>query len=104
MIESLAVAFAIVFDLVAVQFRSRAAVIAENLFLRRQLALYFERKTRRRRPTPATEFALVMLGRFFSWAGALAIVMLGCDHPLAPNGIPSLLALEVSARGSSSAT
>jgi hypothetical protein len=47
-----------------VLFRARAAVIAENLFLRRQLALYLERKTRRRRPTPATKFALVILSRF----------------------------------------
>jgi len=73
-IRSLAVVFAIVCDLIRVLFRSRAAVVAENLFLRRQLALYLERKTRRRRPTPATKFALVMLSRLFPWASALAIV------------------------------
>jgi putative transposase len=73
-IRSLAVAPAIVCDLIGVLFRSRAAVMAENLFLRRQLALYQERKTRRRRPTPATKFALVILSRFFPWASALAIV------------------------------
>ena len=56
-----------------VVFRSRAAVVAENLFLRRQRALYLERNTRRR-PTPATKFALVILSRFFPWASALAIV------------------------------
>jgi putative transposase len=72
-IRSLGVALAVVCDLVAVLFRSRAAVVAENLFLRRQLALYLERKTRRR-PTPATKFALVILSRFFCWANALAIV------------------------------
>jgi hypothetical protein len=49
--RSLTVVLAIVGDLIAVLFRSRAAVIAENLFLRRQLALYLERKTRRRRPS-----------------------------------------------------
>jgi putative transposase len=75
-IRSLAVALAIGCDLSAVLFRSRAGVIAENLFLRRQLALYLERKTRRRRPTPATKFALVILSRFFPWAGAVAIVKL----------------------------
>jgi hypothetical protein len=63
-IRSLAVALAIVCDIIAVLFRSRAAVIAENLFLRRQLALYLERKTRRRHPTPATKFPLVILSRF----------------------------------------
>ena len=74
MTRSLTVVLAIVGDLIAVLFRSRAAVIAENLFLRRQLALYLERKTRRRRPSPATKFALVVLSRFFPWASALAIV------------------------------
>jgi putative transposase len=72
--RSLTVVLAIVGDLIAVLFRSLAAVIAENLFLRRQLALYLERKTRRRRPSPATKFALVILSRFFPWANALAIV------------------------------
>ena len=72
MTRSLTVILAIVGDLIAVLFRSRAAVIAENLFLRRQLALYLERKTRRR-PSPAT----VILSRFFPWASALAIVKPG---------------------------
>ena len=74
MIRSFAVVLAIAHDLFRILFRSRAAVIAENLFLRRQLALYLERKTRRCRPTPATKFALVLLSRFFPWASALAIV------------------------------
>jgi len=53
---------------------TRAQIIAENLFLRRQLALYQERKARRRRPTAATKVTLVVLSRFFPWATALAIV------------------------------
>jgi hypothetical protein len=73
-IRSLAVTLGTICDLIGVLFRSRVAVAAENLFLRRQLALYRERKTRRRRPTPATKLALVMLSRFFPWASALAIV------------------------------
>jgi hypothetical protein len=60
-------------DLVQASFRARAAIVAENLFLRRQLALYQERKVRRRRPTPAVKLALVTLVRFFSWPNALAI-------------------------------
>jgi hypothetical protein len=60
-------------DLVRIGFRSRSEIIAENLFLRRQLALYQERKTRRR-PTAATKLAVVIVSRFFSWNGALAIV------------------------------
>ena len=61
-------------DLFHVWHRSHAEIIAENLFLRRQLALYWERKTRRRRPTPATKVAMVMLSRFFRWEQELAIV------------------------------
>jgi hypothetical protein len=64
-IRSFALASVIVLDLIRVLFRARAAVVAENLFLRRQMGLYVERKTRRCRPTPATKFALVMLSRFF---------------------------------------
>ena len=56
---------ALVRDLVRIVFRQRAEIIAENLFLRRQLALYQERKARRRRPTPAAKLALVVLSRFF---------------------------------------
>jgi putative transposase len=65
---------AVLRDLILVALRSRTELIAENLFLRRQLALYLERKVRRRRPQPATKLALVFLSRLFSWRDALAIV------------------------------
>ncbi len=61
-------------DLIRIGFRTRTEIIAENLFLRRQLALYQERKIRRRRPTPPAKLALVVLSRFFPSAPALAIV------------------------------
>jgi putative transposase len=64
-------ALAVARDLIRVLFRSRAAAIAENLFLWRQLALYQERKIRRSRPNSAAKFALVILSRFFPWASAL---------------------------------
>jgi hypothetical protein len=51
--RSLTVVFAIVDDFIAGLFRSRAAVIAENLLLGRQLALDLERKTLRHSPSPA---------------------------------------------------
>ena len=38
-----------------VELRSRVEIVAENLFLRRQLALYQERKTHPRRLTPTTK-------------------------------------------------
>ena len=67
-------ALAVLRDLIRVGFRTRAQIIAENLFLRRQLALYQERKARRCRPTAAAKITLVVLSRFFPWAAALAIV------------------------------
>ena len=47
--------------------RSPAAVAAENLFLRKQLGLYIERKTKPRRATHSVRFTLAGLSRFFDW-------------------------------------
>jgi hypothetical protein len=48
--------------------------VAENLFLRKQLALYLERKNRPRRATDAVRFTIALLARFFEWRQALTIV------------------------------
>jgi putative transposase len=53
---------------------SPAALAAENLFLRKQLALYQERQVTPRRATDATRLALLWLGRWFDWHQALAVV------------------------------
>src|SRR5215217_7610045 len=53
---------------------SPAALAAENLFLRKQLALYQERQVTPRRATDATRLALLWLGRWFDWRQALAVV------------------------------
>ena len=45
--------------------RSPAALAAENLFLRKQLALYQERHITPGRATNATRLALIWLGRWF---------------------------------------
>jgi putative transposase len=55
-------------------FMSRAALVAENLFLRRQLALFRERKVKPRQTTPVYRLAMVALARFFNWRDALVIV------------------------------
>ena len=47
---------------------------AENLFLRKQLALYQERKVTPRRAHNAMRLTLVCLSRWFNWRQALAIV------------------------------
>ena len=52
----------------------RTALIAENLFLRRQLALYQERNVNPRRIGRATRIALVFLSRFFNWRDVLVCV------------------------------
>jgi putative transposase len=54
--------------------RPRAALAAENLFLRKQLALYQERHVKPRRATNVTRLALVWLARWFDWRHALAVV------------------------------
>ena len=52
----------------------RSALAAENLFLRKQLALYRERQVRPRRATDATRLTMVLLGRLFDWKEALISV------------------------------
>jgi len=54
--------------------RSRAALAAENLFLRKQLALFTERKAQPRRATDAVRFVMTFLGRLFDWRKALTVV------------------------------
>jgi putative transposase len=54
--------------------RSRTALAAENLFLRKQLAFYQERRVRPRRLDQATRLALVWLSRWFTWRDALSVV------------------------------
>ena len=54
--------------------RSPTSLAAENLFLRKQLALYQEHQFKPQRATDATRFALVWLSRWFDWRQALRVV------------------------------
>jgi putative transposase len=54
--------------------RSRASLAAENLFLRKQLAFYQERKVKPRRAGNPTRPTLVLLSRWFDWRNALVVV------------------------------
>src|SRR5271166_5419216 len=54
--------------------RPRKAIAAENLFLRRQLALYQERKVDPRRIDPATRITLVLFSKLFNWRDELVVV------------------------------
>jgi putative transposase len=54
--------------------RSRSALQAENIFLRKQLALYLEREVKPRRATDAIRLSMVLLSRLFAWQTALVNV------------------------------
>ena len=54
--------------------RSRSSLAAENLFLRKQLAFYQERKVKPRRADNPTRLTLVLLSRWFNWRDALIVV------------------------------
>jgi transposase InsO family protein len=55
-------------------FHSRTALMAENLFLRKQLAFYQEHQIKPRRLTDAARLSLVFWSRFFDWKSALLVV------------------------------
>src|SRR5215469_10132780 len=52
-------------------FRSRTSLIAENLFLRKQLAFYQEHQIKPRRLTDTARLSLIFWSRFFEWKSAL---------------------------------
>lgn len=54
--------------------RSRTHLPPENLFLRKQLALYQERRTKPRRANDAVRITLVMLSRVIEWRPVLTVV------------------------------
>lgn len=55
-------------------FRSRSALVAENLFLRKQLAFYREREIEPQRLTDSARVCLVVWSRLFNWREALLVV------------------------------
>jgi putative transposase len=54
--------------------RPKTSLAAENLFLRKQLAFYQQRRVKARRADNPTRLALVLLSRWFDWRGALTVV------------------------------
>ena len=54
--------------------RPPAAFAAENLFLRKQLAMYQERELRPARPDMCFRVALVLLSRLINWKETLVVV------------------------------
>ena len=69
--------FGLLFDafrFIRLSLQPRRILAAENLFLRKQLALYLERQVKPRRPETAAKLTLVLLSRLFPWRQALTIV------------------------------
>jgi len=69
--------FQVVLDLFSLLFlltHSRGKLAAENLFLRKQLAMYQERGKKPGRFNSAGRFTLVALSRLFDWQDALTVV------------------------------
>jgi hypothetical protein len=63
------------FRWVLLLFRSAGALRSENLFLRRQLALYIERGVPPHRVDAATRVSLALLARLFDWRDTLVVVL-----------------------------
>ena len=81
--------------LISLAMRSRAQLAAENLFLRKQLALYLERRVKPRRASDATRIILVGLSRFLEWRHLLTVVKAETLIRWHRKGIPVVLALEI---------
>lgn len=54
--------------------RPKTSLVAENLFLRKQLAFYRERNIPPRRLTDSARLALLLWSRWFDWVDALVVV------------------------------
>ncbi|MEN8132827.1 MAG: helix-turn-helix domain-containing protein, partial [Pseudomonadota bacterium] len=52
----------------------QGTLAAENLFLRKQLAMFQEHKAKPRQTDTAARIALVLLSRLFNWRDALVVV------------------------------
>src|SRR5215472_12185952 len=75
--RSLTTLSSLAFDLVrllVLTSRSRRALAAESLFLRKQLAVFQERNVKPRRAHDPTRLIMVILGRMFLWRNALVNV------------------------------
>jgi len=70
----------------------------QNFVLHKQLALYRERRTKPRRADTSTRVALVLLSQFLDWRPLFTVVKTRDADPVAPSGLATVLAPEVSTR------
>jgi hypothetical protein len=62
------------FRFLVLSLRSESSLAAENLFLRKPLGFYQERKLKPRRTSNSAQVTLVLLSRWFNWRNALTVV------------------------------
>src|SRR4029077_5497741 len=78
---------------------SHSALAAENLFLRKQLAMFQERKVKPRRADDATRWMMAVLSRMFRWGNSLLNVKPDTLIRWQRKGFRLVLALEVQTNG-----
>jgi putative transposase len=61
-------------ELLRLAIKSRSALVAENLFLRKQLAMFQERNARPHRAQDSARWLMACLSRLFDWRSALVVV------------------------------
>ena len=81
--------------------RSRRSIEAENLVLRRQLALLKERGVKPRRIDAATRLSLAWLSRLCDWRSCVIVVRPETNCALASSGLATVLALQITTRTAS---
>jgi hypothetical protein len=81
--------------LAVLSIRPRRSLEAENLVLRRQLALFKERGVKPRRIDAATRASLALLSRWCDWRSCLIVVRPETVSPLAPRRMAPAVALPV---------
>ena len=78
--------------------KSRSALAAENLFLRKQLCLFQERKVPPHRADDSTRWMMAFLSRLFDLAPGLGDRQARYAIGMASQGVPIILAVEIQAR------
>ena len=78
--------------------RSKSSLAAENLFLRKQLAFYQERKIKPRGTSHTARLALLWPSRWFNWRSALTVGDAQDLRRLAPQRLPAFLASKMPIR------
>src|SRR5580658_3376244 len=66
--------FADLLRFLVLSLRSKSSLAAENLFLRKQLAIYQERRIKARRTPHPSRLTLIWLSYWFNWRSALTVV------------------------------